>query len=181
MTPTLESRFRALLARHLGRVNHITPDSTGAPYIGVAHPLPTFVTAINLPFWWSAGPRKGHCAEMREITRAWYFVRSQHKPFEDMYLTGEGIDELLAADVAACESLARAMFAGFDHFPEAAQCAVLEIAWRRQDYSTRLELQHAIKAQDWAAAADYCWRDDLAWERNAEVRGLFLEAVQVKV
>ena len=178
LAPAVEERLMAHLEEHLGYLQHMTPID-GKIYVGILHPLPTFVTAINLTLWWVHGPKKGRIAEMSEIIRGWYDAATHHEPHKALRMERSDALDLLRRDIGEVFVWnARGMFPELASYPEPAQVAVVDLCRNQSWMRENVNLSTAIARRVWDCAADLVLSIPLYTDHRAALRDLFMEATE---
>jgi GH24 family phage-related lysozyme (muramidase) len=97
-------------------------------------------------------------------------------------MTPAAVDALQDADVAGFHSALIHLLPGFGQFPETAQEALLDMAFRLGAGGLVSKFPHlalAAKAQDWQACAEQCHRAGIQEWRNTATADLFRRAAEV--
>lgn len=180
--------FEALKARLKSSEEGNAPcmylDSLGFVTVGVGHLLATSGIAAALPFVTPSGLLRA-CApdiqaeyvEVRGMTPGQvlqYYMRRT-----TLRLPQATIDGLLDADVEEKQRGMCALIVGFGDFPEAAQDALLDMAFQLGPHglvSKFPTLIAAAKQDDWATCAANCSVRDTQVLRNETRADLFLQA-----
>ena len=177
-----------------GSTNYMYRDSRGFVTVGVGKMLTNAAAAAQLPF---VG-KSDRPATGEEITTAFATVHAMRagppaplfKGKSDVTLPQSAIDDLLALEVHKAVQIGRRVLPDFDHYPVAAQQALIDMAYnlgegREADpaasrKASGLRQYHTLltsaRKEDWKAAARECYRHGPNQKRNDWTRDKFLEA-----
>jgi GH24 family phage-related lysozyme (muramidase) len=194
--------YRALLAGAFeGSIPHMYLDSRGFVTVGVGKMLPTPAEAVGIRFVHRGGLQPASAAE---ITAAYLAVRgavanrqaSAYRNLTDLDLAPGESDRLLNQELQRAEDGARDLFGGWNHFPLAAQLALLDMVYnmgagraitaaerqaggREHGLYQFHRLREAVAREDWVAASRECHRIGIQASRDTWTRNKFLEAAHI--
>lgn len=188
MSPELLKAATAYFRLHEGVVDHMYLCVHGRVTAGVGHMFPTPSSAR------AAGWMRGNVfVAWAEIESAWnrvkrmpFGVQFSAKGFAratDIRLSPQAIDGLLQSDLLAFESGLAKAFPDWDHYPDAAQLGLLDMAFSLgvqgllKGYPKCVA---AAKRQDWATCAAECKRGGVSPTRDAALAALFTSAIPSK-
>lgn len=185
MTP---EDYVADLRRWEGVVPHMYLDQKGLVTTGVGNLLATIEDALALPW-----ERRGQPATREEVefnygavqALPWGMAARRYVFPDGVTLTSEAIDELLVRRIEGFLDQLHRRMVDFPKFPDPAKRALMDMIFTLGAGglfgTSKLHgfpnLVRACRLMDWRSAADHCHRRaPCREERNAWVRGLFLEA-----
>lgn len=188
MSPELLKAATAYFRQHEGVIPHPYLCIHGHVTGGVGHMWPT--PASMRSAGWTRG---GVYVSWGEIDDAWrrlqrmpfgmQFPASSYARATDLRLSPQAIDNLLRADLEGFEAGLAQVFPEWDHYPESAQLALLDMAFSlgvRGFVTGYPKCRAAALAQDWATCAHECDRRGVSPARNAALRVLFESAIPAK-
>jgi len=197
-----DREYRALLAGPFGgSIPHMYLGSSGAVTVGIVKMLPTPADAVAIRFVHRGGMQLASAAE---IIAAYLTVRgavhnrvaTAYRDLTDLDLAPGESDRLLNQDLQRAEDGCRNMFGGWEHFPLAAQLALLDMVYnmgeggeitaaerqagmREHGFYQFHRLRESVAREDWVAASRECHRIDVQASRDIWTRNKFLEAAHV--
>jgi len=193
--------YRTVLAGFEGSIPYLYLDSRGFVTIGVGKMLATPAAAVAIRFVHRTGQQQASAAE---ITAAYLTVRgavanrpaTAYRNLTDLDLAPGESDRLLNQELQRAEDGARNLFGGWDHFPPAAQLALLDMIYnmgegraitpaerqagqREHGLFQFHRLRESVAREDWVAASRECHRVGIQALRDTWTRNKFLEAAHV--
>lgn len=159
-------------------------DTTGNVTIGIGNMLPSKDASQALPF---VNRTTKNAAKKEEIAKDFDEVAKQKSghpaksyiKYTALDLPDVEINKLFQARIAEFVKLLRKHYPKYDSYPDAAQLALLDMAFNlgasglKKDWP---KLNKNIDDLDWAAAAGNCNRPDVQVTRNSAVKELFVKA-----
>ncbi len=175
MYDNLKSRLR----QYEGVVPHLYLDSLGNVTVAVGHLLPTYLTGEDMIL-----VLDGRFVTSERRRKEWELVKAlepNHLPEyyaerTTLRMPQFAIDDLLDADVAAKAKELATAFPNWQTFPEAAQEALLDMAFNLGTEGLRLKFPRLCAAAEegkWGVAAEESHRQGIAEERNQATAELF--------
>ncbi len=193
--------YRMALAGFEGSIPHMYLDSRGFVTVGVGKMLATPAAAVAIRFVHRTGLQQASAAE---VTGAYLTVRgavanrpaAAYRDLTDLDLAPGESDRLLNLELQRAEDGARTLFGGWDHFPLAAQLALLDMVYnmgegraitaaerqagqREHGLYQFHRLRESVAREDWVAASRECHRVGIQASRDTWTRNKFLEAAHV--
>ena len=194
--------FLAKLKEFEGSFTHMYLDTKGYVTVGVGHLLSSAAVAAGLAFDITreaaadpkapkpALPGKVEKATAEEIKKDYAEVSKQTKglkaaayaKYTKVRLPQTVIDSLLQGDLDDVASGVRSKFAKFDSWPQAAQEAVLDMAFNMGTnfFASWPNFKKAIEGQDWDTASKECTSSDIQKSRNDWRQQQFKDAAAAK-
>lgn len=172
-------QLKASLRKFEGSIPHMYLDTLGFVTVGVGHLLPLPVSACGLEFH-----IRDLVASQIEIAAKYAYVKSLEKGRFPAYYLGKTalrlddpqIDALLDSDIRQKVEVLAKNIAGFGDLPEAAQQALLDMAFNIGERGLLIGFPHlmvAVSLHKWAQAAELCHRRDIPESRNIATANLF--------
>ena len=169
-----------------GCVPHMYLDTVGKVTVAIGNLLPNVASAKALAFVLRA---TGAAASPAEIAGDFDAVSKQpkglfygkYKEHTRLDLPAGEIDALFKRRVATFEQELRGYYPKYDAFPDKAKLAMLDMAFNLGSTGLKKSwpnLNKAIDALDWAAAAVHCIRPQAQARRNAGTVALFEAAAK---
>ena len=178
--------LKARLRLHEGVVPHLYLDTLGLVTCGVGHmiPAPDAMAGVEMV------RVDGTTATPEEEIAEWHRVKELQPAMLPRYyeerttlrMTPAAVNALQDADVAGFHSALIHLLPGFSEFPDAAQEALLDMAFQLGAGGLISKFPHlavATKARDWQACADQCHRAGIQEWRNTATADLFRRAAEV--
>jgi GH24 family phage-related lysozyme (muramidase) len=169
-------------------------DTRSVITCGVGHALFSLDAALKLPWkrkdGYSSCAGEDACATNAteaEIRDEWDSMRTAKAKMLPLYYSGRSklcLDEadvraLLVADIRGVCAVLEGTVAGFDTFPEAAQRALVDMAFNLGVSGLEHKFPHLmrdVRARDWAGCAAQCDREGISDARNQATVALFRAA-----
>jgi GH24 family phage-related lysozyme (muramidase) len=195
--------YRAVLAGPFeGSISYMYLDSRGLVSVGVGKMLPTPAEAVGIRFVHRGAGMQA--ASAADVTAAYLTVRgavanrpaAAYRDLTDLELALGESDRLLNQELQRAEDGCRNLFGGWEHFPLAAQLALLDMAYnlgegraitaaerqagaREQGLYQFHRLRASVAREDWLAASRECHRVGIQAARDTWTRNKFLEAAHI--
>lgn len=186
---SVRQAFVAFTAPLEGIVDHLYLDIKGLVTIGIGNLVDPIQYALPLPF---VHRDDGRPAQRDEIAAEWLDIKNRpelarlgHRAAREhcqLYLTADGIDNLVARKLNQNDQFLAARFTGWAEWPADAQLATLSLAWACGPAFRFPMLEAAVKAQNFELAAQECAINPQIGTivaRNAENRTLYRNAARV--
>lgn len=178
------AQIQAHMTPYEGNVAHMYLDTNGYVTVGIGNLLPNVAAAQTLPFVHKADSQRAAAADIQtdfetvkaqrsRHTAAWYARRTA------LQLNALDIELLFQRRVNEFLRQLRGVFTNFDHFPDSAQLAVLDMAFNLGVGALNRSwpnFRAAVIAENWSDAATHCVRPGAAPARNAGTQALFRSA-----
>jgi GH24 family phage-related lysozyme (muramidase) len=162
-------------------------DTVGKVTVAVGLMLPDASAAAALPFVSTSGTATSEQIEA-EFARVQALPLGRTSSFYKIptspQLTQAAIDAKLTAVLQGFESDLRARMQHYDHLPDPAKLALLDMIYNLGPQRLFSEFPHliqAVEAGSWAQAAENCLRRGPSAARNAWTRQQFLSAVVTSI
>ncbi len=176
---------RAIVAERLkkfeGSTSYMYRCTGGEVTVGVGHAILNAALAQQLA-WMGPPPSALIAADYARVAAAEKgSVAAHYEPITQCRLSGDAIDTLLIADIAAFEANLTAGLNAWTGYPEPAQQALFDMAYNLGvgGLLKFRKLLAACAAGQWAVAATECRRAGIGDERNRETAALFEQAAPV--
>lgn len=175
MTPYQLEQLKANFEAAEGRSPWLYLDTKGNATCGVGHMVRSLEAAQALPF----DPPITQ-TEWKDLTVAPNgMLYTSYRCDTRGRLSDSGIDELLEADIRECEQGLKTYFLHWDEWPDAAQAAVVDMAFNLGVAGLMIHFPHltaAACAQNWETCSTQCHRLGIAPSRNNSTVAWFRQA-----
>lgn len=163
MRPDAHACFVPFTSALEGVVRWMYLDVKGLVTVAIGNLIDPVETALDVPFVYSGTEIRAPEAAIR---REWERVKAHptaarqgHRVLDaetSLRLTDAGIDYVVSKRLSLNDSILRQRFPDFDDWSADAQLATHSMAWACGPYFRFPDLENALRAHDWKAAADRC-------------------------
>ena len=177
-------RLKSSIRQNEGCIDHMYLDTRGNVTIGIGQLVPSaeFARTLRLVMRDS-----GEAASAQQIAEDYDNVSAQqagmaaarYRPFTRLVMTQDDIDALLENHIGEFYAALQREISDFDSFPDAAQEALLDMAFNLGVSGLIKKFPKLVSAagrQDWQTCAAECERRGIGEERNQATRRLFESA-----
>jgi GH24 family phage-related lysozyme (muramidase) len=174
-----------MLTDNEGNLSHMYLDTVGRVTVGVGHMIAAVPDAVLIQFVTrgaiAAATAQQITDEFNNISRQRpAMAAANYRQFTQLDMIPAAIDALLDSDIEAKAAGVRTNFRNYDSYPEAAQDALLDMAFNLGVHGLVDHFPHlkaAAEALDWRTCAAQCHRNGIGDARNQKTAALFLSAV----